>query len=94
MVSLLILLIVLVTLTSVKFPIQRFGSPIQIICGISSPIGVAVRDSGEIVVVEYGNYCVSIGQATVIHDGMCVSSQYNIVVYMNHPAQCDIVNLG
>ena len=60
MVSSLMLLIVLVTLTSVKFPIQRIGSPIQIICGISSPWGVAFRDNGEIVVVEYGNHCVSV----------------------------------
>ena len=59
-VSSLMLSIVLVTLTSVKSPIQRLGSPIQIICGIAPPIGVAVRDSGEIVVVEYGNHCVSI----------------------------------
>ena len=59
-VSSLMLSIVLVTLTSVKSPIQRLGSPIQIICGISSPTGVAVRDNGEIVVVELGNHCVSI----------------------------------
>ena len=60
MVSSLMLLIVLVTLTSVKFPIQRIGSPIQIICGISCPWGVAISDNGEIVVAEYGNHCVSI----------------------------------
>ena len=59
-VSSLMLSIVLVTLTSVKSPIQRLGSPIQIICGIAPPWGVAVRDNGEIVVVEYGNHCVSI----------------------------------
>ena len=59
-VSSVMLLIVLVTLTSVKFPIQRIGSPIQIICGISCPWGIAVRDNGDIVVVEYGNHCVSI----------------------------------
>ena len=42
-VSSLMLSIVVVALTSVKSPIQRLGSPIQIICGIAPPIGVAVK---------------------------------------------------
>ena len=58
-VSSVMLLIVLVTLTSVKFP-TPIRNPIGIIYGISIPWGVAVRDNGEIVVVEYGNHCVSV----------------------------------
>ena len=43
-----------------ELPIQRLGSPIKNIEGVSQPWGMAVRDNGEIVVAEYGSHCISI----------------------------------
>ena len=68
-------LIVLATLTMVKLPIHTpIRTPIKIIeqsvevsnqsevgvCGVLRPLGIAVKENGEIVVVERGNHCVSI----------------------------------
>lgn len=64
--------IVLATLTMVKLPIHTpIRTPIKIIeevsnqsevgvCGVLQPLGIAVRENREIVVVERGNHCVSI----------------------------------
>ena len=67
--------IVLATLTMVKLPIHTpIRTPIKIIkqsvevsnqsevgvWGVLQPLGIAVRENGEIVIVERGNHCVSI----------------------------------
>ena len=44
----------------VKHPMQMLTTPIRIIEGVSKPWGVAVRDNGEIVVVENARNCLSI----------------------------------
>ena len=44
----------------VKHPTRKLGRHIRIIEGVSSPWGVAVRDNGDIVVVEHENCYVSI----------------------------------
>ena len=44
----------------VKLPIQRPGTPVQIIENITNPWGLAVRHNGEIIAAELRNRCVSI----------------------------------
>ena len=45
---------------TVKLPVQKFGTPVRVINGLSNPWGVAVNQRGEIIVAEYGKHCVSI----------------------------------
>ncbi len=44
----------------VKIPIDKLGTPIRTIGGLTVPWGVAVNERGEIIVAEFGGRCVSI----------------------------------
>ena len=40
--------------------LKKFGTPIQIIHGLQEPWGVAISQRGEMVVAEWGGYCISV----------------------------------
>ena len=43
-----------------KLPLEKLGTPILTISGVDTPIGVALNQRGEVVVVERGKHCISI----------------------------------
>ena len=43
-----------------RLSIQKLGTPIKTFGGLNSPLGVAVNQRGEIIVVEYSRHCISI----------------------------------
>ena len=45
---------------TVKLPVQELGTPVRTIGGVNSPLGVAVNQQGEVVVVESRGNFVSI----------------------------------
>ena len=45
---------------TVKLPVQELGTPVRSINGVNQPWGVAIRQQGQVVVVENGGNCVSI----------------------------------
>ena len=45
---------------TVKYPIDKLGTPILTIDGLNQPWGVTVSQKGEVVVAEYGKNCISI----------------------------------
>ena len=44
----------------VKLPVQKLGTPIEIITGLKNPQGVALNKRGEIIVAENNKCCISI----------------------------------
>ena len=45
---------------AVKSPVEKLGTPILTIGGMSGPWGVAINQRGEVVVAEWGGHCVSV----------------------------------
>ena len=45
---------------TVKLPVGELGTPVRSINGVNQPWGVAITQQGQVVVVEYGESCVSI----------------------------------
>ena len=45
---------------TMKVPVQKLGIPIKTISGLKGPWGVAVNQSGEIIVAESSGHCISI----------------------------------
>ena len=44
----------------VKSPVEKLGTPIRSIGGVSEPRGVAINQKGEVVVAQYYGHCVSV----------------------------------
>ena len=49
---------------TVKLPVEKLGTPIKTITGVSGPWGVAVNQRGEIIVAESTAHCISIFSPT------------------------------
>ena len=45
---------------AVKSPVEKFGTPILTLGGVRKPTGVAINQSGEVVMTEWGVHCVSV----------------------------------
>ena len=45
---------------AVKSPVEKLGTPILTLGGVRKPTGVAINQSGEVVMTEWGVHCVSV----------------------------------
>ena len=45
---------------TVKLPVKKLGTPILTLSGVKDPLGMAINQTGDLVVADYGAHCVSV----------------------------------
>ena len=45
---------------TVKLPVEKLGTPVLTLCGVQDPWGMAINQTGDLVVADYGAHCVSV----------------------------------